>query len=319
MEKKIFAEIFRKKNIIPCIKFFLNLTKKLRSDLKNKISRNIMDPDSSNSSGEGNTKTSPSLKQITPSKRWCFTLNNYSDDDIDRLVPILNEYCSKYIVGKEVGEQGTPHLQGFFEFKTKRRPVNLFNNKKIHFEKTRGGDIDNVVYCSKEGSVILNFNMPKIPRPLKLIEPNRGFQQEILEILKGDPCDRKIFWYYGDGGCGKTQFCKYLSAKHDAICLSGKGSDVRNGVVEYIKKNGNTPEIVIFPIPKSYNKEYVSYEALENIKDMYFYSGKYEGGMVNGNSPHLIVFANEPPQKDKLSSDRWEIYEIQYDYTTIRV
>lgn len=275
-----------------------------------------MKNNSSNSSEEGNTKLP---RQIAPSKRWCFTLNNYTDDDVSNLVPVFQEYCSKYIVGKEVGEQGTPHLQGFFEFKTKRRPINIFNNPKIHFEKTRGTDLDNVKYCSKEGSVILNVGMPKIPRPLMLINPDRPFQREILEKIKGIPCDRKIFWYYGDGGIGKTQFCKYLSAKHGAICLSGKGADVRNGVVEYLKNNGDTPDLVIFPIPRSYNTDYLSYEALENIKDMYFYSGKYEGGMINGNSPHLIVFANEPPQTEKLSSDRWEIYKIYEDYTTKRV
>ena len=265
--------------------------------------------DSSNSSSVGNTKTTP-IKQIAPSKRWCFVLNNYTQDEINSLVPKFQEYCKKYIVAKEVGEQGTPHLQGFFEFHTKRRPISVFNNIRLHFDKARACDLDQVIYCSKEGSVIEKYGLPNIPRPLKVINPNRAFQQEILEIVKGEPCDRKIFWYFGEGNIGKTQFCKYLSHHHNAICLSGKGADVRNGVVEYKKIHGDTPELVLFPIPRSYNTEYLSYEALENIKDMYFYSGKYEGGMINGNAPHLIVFANEPPDISKMSIDRWEIFHI---------
>lgn len=268
-----------------------------------------MTSDSSNSSSVGNTKTTH-IKQVAPSKRWCFVLNNYTQDEIDCLVPKFQEYCKKYIVAKEVGEFGTPHLQGFFEFHTKRRPIGVFNNIRLHFDKARACDLDQVIYCSKEGSVIEKYGMPNIPRPLKVINPNRPFQQEILEIVKAIPCDRKIFWYFGEGGIGKTQFCKYLSHKHGAICLSGKGADVRNGVCEYLKTNGDTPELVLFPIPRSYNTEYLSYEALENIKDMYFYSGKYEGGMINGNPPHLIVFANEPPDISKMSKDRWEIHHI---------
>jgi hypothetical protein len=155
--------------------------------------------------------------------------------------------------------------------------------------------------------------MPKIPRPLKLISPDRPYQRFICDLIKGIPCDRKIFWFFGEGNIGKTQFSKYLSATHGAICLSGKGADVRNGVVQYKMANGDTPEVVLFPIPRSYNSDYLSYEALENIKDMYFYSGKYEGGMINGNSPHLIIFANEPPDVSKVSRDRWRIYEIDSD------
>lgn len=92
--------------------------------------------------------------------------------------------------------------------------------------------------------------------------------------------------------------------------MSGKSADVKNGIVEYIKKNDTTPELVLMNIPKSFNTEYLSYEALENIKDMYFYSGKYEGGMVCGNCPHLFVFSNETPDYSKLSKDRWVVREI---------
>jgi len=268
-----------------------------------------MTSDSSNSSKGGNTKT-PLVKQISPAKRWCFVLNNYTEDELTQLVPKFQKFCKKWIWAKEVGESGTPHIQGFCEFKTKKRPISVFENKRMHFDKANGMDIDQVIYCSKEGSVIESVGLPDIPEPLEVIDPNRPFQQEILEIIKGRPCDRTVYWYFGDGNIGKTQFCKYLSHTHKAICLHGKGADVRNGIVTEANRVGSTPKLVVFPIPKSYNKDYLSYEALENIKDMYFYSGKYEGGMINGNPPHLFVFANEPPDISKMSKDRWKVFHI---------
>lgn len=98
-------------------------------------------PDSSNSStGNGNTKHSPNTKtkQISPAKRWCFTLNNYTDDEISSIVPVFNERCRLGLFSKEVGDSGTPHLQGYLEFKTKLRPNSLGLTNKIHWEKAKG-------------------------------------------------------------------------------------------------------------------------------------------------------------------------------------
>ena len=51
----------------------------------------------------------------------------------------------------------------------------------------------------------------------------------------------------------------------------------------------------------------ISYDGIEEIKDMMFYSGKYEGGMVVGKCPRFIVFANNPPIFEKMSADRWRV------------
>lgn len=57
---------------------------------------------------------------MSRSKNWCFTLNNYTDDDVTR-VSNLSSVTDYLVFGREVGENGTPHLQGFVCFPLRKR------------------------------------------------------------------------------------------------------------------------------------------------------------------------------------------------------
>lgn len=268
----------------------------------------------SSNSSSGGVILNPPRKQISPAKKWCFTFNNYSEKDINELVPKISTLASRVIIGQETGNGGTPHLQGYVEFHKKCRPKNNFN-EKIHWEKAKGNAIQNNTYCSKEDKVILRIGFPPpwACKPVKILsdEQLRPWQLQILKDIEIEPDDRTIYWYWSkNGNLGKTTFTKYLVMKHNATILAGKGADVRNGIIEYIKKDGFTPHLVVYPVPKSFNSDYLSYESIENVKDMLFYSGKFEGGVVCGNCPHLIVFANEPPDLNRMSKDRWKVFEI---------
>lgn len=264
-----------------------------------------MDSVGSGGSGEGGNTISPSPQRISPSVRWSLTLNNFTECDVGSMVTCFNAEAKYAIVGKEVGEGGTPHLQGYVEFKRKLRPLSLNLPKGIHWEKSKGNRESNYTYCTKDNDIAIAIGVPK---PIKLIENLYWWQKEIIEEIKNDPDDRTINWIWSEqGGVGKTSFQKYLVIKHNAIVLGGKASDCRNGILEFHKKNGNTPNLVCINVPRCFNADYVSYEAYENIKDMIFYSGKYEGGMVCGNCPHLFIFANFSPDVEKMSDDRWRI------------
>lgn len=146
---------------------------------------------------------------------------------------------------------------------------------------------------------------------------DRWWQLKILEEIKGVPDDRTINWYWSEAGnIGKTTFCKYLTDIHGAVPVCGRGNDVRNAICTHLKVEEETPGLVVFPIPRSTGSDYISYEAIENIKDMYFYSGKYEGGAVCGPCPHLYVFANFEPDEHRLSGDRWNIINIDVGTAT---
>nr|WAE43010.1 MAG: replication associated protein [Cressdnaviricota sp.] len=269
---------------------------------------------SQNSQTGGNTKPqSFSVKQCPVGKKWCFTYNNYPENWIE-VMKLENSQKStifqfNYVIGQEVGNSGTPHLQGYLEFDKERRPSALDWPKVIHFEKAKGSRAQNIAYCTKDGKFIHSDGF-KIPKPLKLITPDRPYQVELLEILSKEPDDRKVMWIWEPAGkVGKTQFAKYICAKHGGVITAGRNSDMKNAIVNYHEKAGNYPEIVILNVPREI-LQYVSYTGIEEVKDGCFASTKFECGMVLMNSPHLLIFANEPPRMSALSEDRWWIRRI---------
>jgi hypothetical protein len=109
--------------------------------------------DSSNSStDEGNTRPRP--KQSSERKCWCFSLNNYTEIETKVMVEYLSSN-STAIVSKEVGEKcGTPHLQGYFELKKKKRFTALKKEpafKRCHIEPAGGTREHNERYIKGDG------------------------------------------------------------------------------------------------------------------------------------------------------------------------
>merc|ERR1711903_46652 len=96
------------------------------------------------------------------------------------------------MVGKEIGAGGTPHLQGYVEFKTKVRPISVFCIARIHWEKAKGNRDSNIHYCGKEDDVIIRIGFP---RPIKVIENLYPWQKKIENIVLGEVDDRKIYWF----------------------------------------------------------------------------------------------------------------------------
>lgn len=92
---------------------------------------------------------------------WCYTLNNYTQDDCDS---IARWSCKYSIFGKEIGELGTPHLQGYVYFPNKKT---LGGVRKLlpraHWEIAKGSGAQNTEYCSKEGDVTVVGVMPLTP------------------------------------------------------------------------------------------------------------------------------------------------------------
>lgn len=91
-------------------------------------------------------------ENIGKSRDWCFTFNNYTEDQVTLLIAqFTNERVRYYVFGREIGESGTPHLQGYVVMKSPR----AFNGVKkeyiagIHWERRKGSHEQARDYCKK--------------------------------------------------------------------------------------------------------------------------------------------------------------------------
>jgi len=163
-----------------------------------------------------------------------FTLNNYTDDEYNNL---LNHKEFKYvIIGKEIGEKGTPHLQGYAEL-NRQLDLNKVKeiNARMHFERRRGSQKQAIEYCKKDNvyeckgmyrvqgqrvdlqkvredikngismSSILEGDIPTSSE-LRVIDRMFSYLSPKKRISKPE-----VHWYYGSTGTGKSRTAMSVS------------------------------------------------------------------------------------------------------------
>lgn len=277
--------------------------------------------------GLGNTRNQ-APKEI---RSRFFTLNNWTEDEKDAIIEWLESRKGmQYMIQAEVGENGTPHLQGCWKSPS---PIKRDWLKKkfprIHWEPIKRWE-KAVKYCCKldtrvDGPWCSNNEKKFIEKDPKqgIIDPMMGktmyeWQEHVEYILESEPNDRTIWWFWEPkGNCGKSALVKHIWLKYwgEVVIATGKGNDVRNQICRHVNGvpekeiEGKPIKIALLDFSRSI-EDYVSYETIEQIKNGLLYSGKYEGGVCGFNPPHVMCFANFEPEIDKLSADRWEIINI---------
>lgn len=161
------------------------------------------------------------------SRDWCFTLNNYSDSEIEKIEEL--QVITKYLIyGKEVGKSGTPHLQGYIYFDNARTfsKIKKLLPERSHIEKTQGTPLQASDYCKKDNLYVEFGELPKqgkrsdLEQVRTMIQEGKGMR-DIVQVahsyqsVKMAECILKycekvrtwqtnIIWYYGPTGTGKT-------------------------------------------------------------------------------------------------------------------
>lgn len=164
---------------------------------------------------------------ITRSRAWCFTLNNYDEADEERIKAIS---CKYVIYGREVGEQGTRHLQGYIYFPN---AITFAGAKskigtRAHIEAAKGSPSSNREYCSKSGdyeergvlphqgarndlqglrqAVTEGNTVRKILEQATSLQSVRVTEQLMKYVEPPRTTKPLVVWLHGSSGIGKTRF-----------------------------------------------------------------------------------------------------------------
>jgi len=88
---------------------------------------------------------------VERARGWCFTLNNPNGwDEVDKAS--LRTAAQYLCIGKEVGESGTPHWQGFCYFRERKSFLQVKEFfARAHWERQRGSNDQAIEYCQKDG------------------------------------------------------------------------------------------------------------------------------------------------------------------------
>lgn len=160
------------------------------------------------------------------SRNWCFTLNNYTENnerDIRRIE------CNYIIYGRErAPETGTRHLQGYVRFANAKSMARLQALiPGAHFERAMGSAEQNKEYCSKEGDFEERGDMPvgggkrtDLDNVRELVRKGASIAQIADEVKSYQalkfaerykdlitPTETRevdVRWYWGATGTGKT-------------------------------------------------------------------------------------------------------------------
>lgn len=103
---------------------------------------------------------------MSRSKYWVFTINNWTEEEERAIEDYAQEAqdnigqhdCTYIVIGREVGESGTRHLQGYIELSTRYRLTQVKRIpgfQRAHLERRRGNARQAADYCLKDGSILV--------------------------------------------------------------------------------------------------------------------------------------------------------------------
>lgn len=168
-------------------------------------------------------------------RNWCFTINNYTEEDIAKLKETT---CRYVIMGYEVGKNDTHHIQGFIQFDVQLRLSSMKKiHKTAHWEPMRGTVVQAVDYCKKDGKydeigeIITKGQRTDLKRARetweetgkirKIIEEEVNIQTIRTIELVAKYCEKErdfkpeVIWICGDTGKGKSKLARELCAGED--------------------------------------------------------------------------------------------------------
>lgn len=248
------------------------------------------------------------------SDRVVFTLNNYTDQD--QLDLKGNPKITYLVYGYEVGENGTPHLQGYIEV-NRRCEIAWYKkhiHKTAHFEPRRGTLKEAVDYCKKDG----NFHEQGEAKPdkkqgqrsdlvliKKIIMEDHGTMHDVItqctsyQALRGAQImltyrplkvrdgPRYVHWYSGGTGLGKTRDAFEESRRDNCdIWMSHENLKWFDGY------NGQKRVVI-----DDFRPRMITFEFFLRILDRYPVRVPIKGGFVEWEADEIYITCNKSPEE----------------------
>jgi len=221
-------------------------------------------------------------------------------------------YASK--CGTPVADEGTPlsdTKQG------KRTDIDIFK------AKVEDGDIFDLnsamVHCPslvcRSKVFVLDWLDMVRNQSLMPLAPGttlRVWQKICVEHLRDtEPDDRSVYFHVcKDGNSGKSWLCRRMATlipgKKVQVLRPGRVQDMAMMIQEDI-------DIYIIDVPREVtcgDESHLQYRIFEEIKDGYVASHKYNSRVKMLRPAHVVVFMNHPPDRTKLSPDRYVVVNI---------
>jgi len=245
--------------------------------------------------------------------RLAYTLNNWTPQEYKDLCAWDVTWN---VIGKEVGEDGTPHLQAaciLGKQMTMSAIKKVPGMKRAHFESMRGTPQHNYVYCTKQDP--LAFTKGSMPKPgkrndletayetlragatLKELAENHGV--EMIKFHKGFTVVRsllagprveppKIIWIYGPTGVGKTRACVEFANKHH-------GGEYWMSCATLQWLDGYDGQSVA--ILDDFRGKHCSFSFLLRLLDRYPFRVPFKGGFVEWNPSVIFITCPYSPEE----------------------
>lgn len=247
---------------------------------------------------------------MSQSRRWCFTINNPTDEDCSGVLALVSR--STYLIcGDEVGDSGTPHLQGYVVFPTAWRFKKLAKAlPRARLAAARGTSEENRVYCSKSGKfeeygqcptdtrISTRSNLDEWEQVYKLAAENkideiRPMYQvryiRALERIRDRHMARPVindklynWWIWGRTGTGKTKICFDEWPQHYKKMKNRWWDD-------YMQE----PVVVMQEFGKNHAK---LSEHIKEWADHYPFRCEKKGSSIEVNFKFMIITSNYPPE-----------------------
>lgn len=213
--------------------------------------------------------------------------------------------CKKWIIAREVGENGYQHYQ--IRLETSNKGFFLWVKKNIPSAHVEKGSTDNFDYERKEGDYWCSYDTSDI-RKVRFgnLYP---LQKRILRTVRNQS-DREIdVWLDPHGAHGKTFLSIYLWERRQALVVP-RSCGSADRIIQFVCSAYKNETYIIIDIPRSSKIRPDWYEAIEELKDGLVYDTRYSGRARNIRGVKIIIFTNTPLDTKRLSKDRWRLHGI---------